>query len=203
MAAAVRISIGLCVLVAACVRTPDGKDGAATAPGASLDQAAPSIFVSEETALLEVALRPDGTATLRGISPRPIPYRGQRLVPFDPTLYESTATSTPVAPPTAPGGRTDGTVTPDTALPQTPTPTPAHPIDRGGVLVVRHASLKTPLVVPLTLGQPGEGGGDVTDRWQQGTVIVRGPYFGPGTRYTLVRLTEHGPRALAEREVAP
>ena len=97
--------------------------------------------------------------------------------------------------------RHDGTVAPGTGLPPTsPPPTTA---DRSDVLVVRHASLSTPIAVPLALGHPGEGGGDVSDRWQNMTVIVRGPYFGPGTRYTLVSLTEHGAVTLAEREVAP
>jgi hypothetical protein len=42
--------------------------------------------------------------------------------------------------------------------------------------------------VPLDLGAPGEGGGDVMDRWADGSVVLRAPYLGQGTQYALVRL---------------
>jgi hypothetical protein len=49
-----------------------------------------------------------------------------------------------------------------------------------------------PLAVPLELGARGEGGGDVVDRWEGGTVILRAPYLGAGTRFALVQQTPKG-----------
>lgn len=57
-----------------------------------------------------------------------------------------------------------------------------------------------PLLVPLDLGAPGEGRGDVRDRWEGETVILRAPYLGADTRYALVRDTATGPQQLTTWE---
>lgn len=57
--------------------------------------------------------------------------------------------------------------------------------------------------LPLELGTPGDGAGDVVDVWTSGGTILRGPYFGAPTRYSLVRTHADGRRdVLASREVA-
>jgi len=59
-----------------------------------------------------------------------------------------------------------------------------------------------PFVVALELGEPGESSGDVIDHWTSGGTIVRAPFFGSPTRYSLVRTARDGRRdVLATREV--
>ena len=55
---------------------------------------------------------------------------------------------------------------------------------------VDHPDLEEPRFVAVDLGRPGEGGGDVLDRWNGGAAILRAPYFGQGTRYSLVGLDQ-------------
>jgi hypothetical protein len=99
---------------------------------------------SAQTALLTLALHPDGSAQLTSLTVKPFAFRRHRLL------------EKPVG--------ADGTFR----------------------LEVR-AGDAPPLLVPLDLGAPGEAAGDVRDRWEGGTHIVRAPWLGPDTRYALVR----------------
>ncbi len=72
-----------------------------------------------------------------------------------------------------------------------------------GGIIVSHPGLTQPLLVKLQWGSIGEGGGDVIDRWQNGSVIWRAPYFGPATRYTIARLVPEPALRLATAQVAP
>ena len=56
-----------------------------------------------------------------------------------------------------------------------------------------------PRAVPLDLGARGEGGGDVVDRWNGTSVLVRAPSWGDGTRFTVLREGPAGTTQLAER----
>lgn len=142
-------------------------------PSASLP--APSVLkaVAEQTALLTLLLHQDGTASLTSVTRKPIPYRGRQLLPFEAARHSPSRFTAPAL-----------------ARPQ--------PTRVSHVLVVRAPSLKVPLVVPLELGSPHEGGGDVVDRWAEQTLIIRAPSFGEGTQYALVQPGDE-PALLAER----
>jgi len=206
----------MCLLVAiaaascvACDRRPEASprlpNGGVRGPS-SAGAAESRDFAAQATALLSVSLRPDGTAELSEISPRPIPFRRARLVPFDARVHGGALTAGAGDAP----GNTRALVAPvggkasvSAGLPRLPgAPAVGRP-SPGGAILVEHASQPEPLVVPIDLGAPGEGGGDVVDRWQVGQVILRAPYFGVGTRYTVVRLDDDRPQVLAEREAQP
>jgi len=154
-------------------------------------------MAATQTLLLTVQLYPDGAATLTPLAVKPIPYR-TASVPFEPKLMTPShegfakATTTPTTPGEPGTGGVDDT--------NTPTDAPAHrfvPPATSDFLLIRHSSLQAPFVVILTLGHPGEGGGDVADRWQNGSVLLRAPYFGIGTQYELVRVERDKPLRLA------
>jgi hypothetical protein len=126
--------------------------------------------------LVTLELGADGSVTLSGVTRKPIPYRGSRLLPVD-------AVSHPAA---------------NVQMAREPAPARA-----SYVLVVQPPGLSSlPRVVPLELGARGEGGGDVVDRWNGSAVLVRAPSFGGGTRFTVQREGPGGSVQLAERTVA-
>ena len=181
----------LLLLVFSCSNTSAPAQDALTArPSATLPSRAKVEGVADQTALLTLLLHEDGTAELTGVVRKPIPFRGRTLVPFEAARHEPAAD--PAAPATGPSSlpkvRAPGLAAPPTL--------DAHAHALSHVLVVRAPALKVPLVVPLELGAPHEGAGDVQDRWADQSLIIRAPSFGDGTRYTLVRA---GQAVLAER----
>jgi hypothetical protein len=155
-----------------------------------------------QTALIALTLHPDGAVELISITRKPIPFRGRQLVAFDAARHDPVGqaplpTGGPDSRPAGPGrlgveGGPAGGATQSISAPE-------HGVPAGHVLVVRAAPLGTPLVVPLELGAPSEGGGDVADRWRDEVVLVRAPSFGDGTHYTLVRERLGAVERLAER----
>lgn len=145
---------------------------------ASLEPGA-SGTVSPATALITAQLHPDGTVDLLGVSVRPIRFGARGLAPWD-------AASMSVGPDSAKAPRES-----DAAL--------GDPM----VLVVRANELTAPVVVPLDLGHPAEGGGDVADRWNGGTVILRAPHFGATTEYALLQLRASGTVRLGQWKEQP
>ena len=146
--------------------------------------------VAEGTALLTLLLHADGTAALTGLVKKPIPFRGRQLVAFDAARHEPAAASL-TAPGSGPPSLLVRGALPVVRVPQVVVGLSSladGPLQFAHVLVISSPSLKTPLVVPLELGAPGEGGGDVTDRWADETLVIRAPSFGEGTRYSLVRV---------------
>ena len=119
-------------------------------------------FAAQQTALVTLELHPDGSVAVTGVTRKPIPFRGSRLVPFDARGHEAPATSYLLI---------------------------VHPPEPGAL----------PRAVPLDLGARGEGGGDVVDRWNGSSVLVRAPSWGEGTRFTVLREGPSGPTQLAER----
>lgn len=180
-------------LLAGCAQPPETTATAIAPIAAKSDRP----VVATQTLLLTVQLHPDGAAALTPLAVKPIPYRTPG-VPFEPQLMTpnhdgfakaTTAPTTPEVP--GPGGVDDT---------HTPTNAPEHrfvPPAASDFLVIRHGSLQAPFVVVLSLGHPGEGGGDVADRWQNGSVILRAPYFGTDTQYELVRAEQNKPMRLA------
>lgn len=123
-------------------------------------------FAAQQTALVTLELHPDGSVALTGVTRKPIPFRGSRLVPFDARRHDLQA---------AP--------------------------ERTSYLLIVHppAPGAQPRAVPLDLGARGEGGGDVVDRWNGSSVLVRAPSWGDGTRFTVLREGPSGTTQLAER----
>ena len=155
--------------------------------------------VSPQTALITLLLAPDGSLRIDSISARPIPFRGHHLVAFDPARHEPAPAPAIAAPDDPAGGGVAAGGGRSAADPRAATEHPAAAF----AVVVRHSSLRTPLVAPVDLGGPGEGAGDVRDRWQHGGVILRAPCLGPDTEYAVVRPGERGAEVLAEGRVEP
>lgn len=156
-----------------------------------------------ETALLSVSLFADATARIEMVVPKQVAFV-EPLVAFDARLHapqrERLHVDTSPLAATGPGALVPGSgavgVQNIAPVPQLP-PGPSF-----GAIVIRHPSQPLPRVARLDWGRPGEGGGDVADRWQSGAVIWRAPYYGPGTHYSIVRTTPGEPEILA-RAVAP
>ncbi len=159
----------------------------ATAIGCSTveEEPAPRPAPETRTALLSVGLERNGGVALHTIVVKPIDWNGT-TVPYDPSIHEppsGRAGWTPRvvdapdldSPLLGSGGDSTTRVVPDTH---------AH----RGALVVAHPSRPSPSVVPLSWGQPGEGHGDVVDRWAEGAAIWRAPWYGEGTEYRVLRI---------------
>ncbi|MFH1812495.1 MAG: hypothetical protein ABIJ09_27430 [Pseudomonadota bacterium] len=153
------------------------------------------------TALLVVNLSPEGGVTIAEARVRPTPFRlASAASPRHPGLTLAAGVPSLHGPAT--------TVHPDTGVPPPPTnsqiPVPPGALQTDACsLVVEHPQRPQPVVLPLDLGAPGEGGGDVRDRWQDGSVILRAPFFGPGTHYSIVRGEAASTRVLASHKVQP
>lgn len=182
--------VPLCLVAAACSRIPESESPVALPMEVRVTPprvGRPAEAVTDDTALLTLELHPDGSALLTGTSRRPIPFRGRGLIPFDAVLHTPTQAS-----PTAPRGAVTGTSpTAPAALPIGPTASPPPDVHPQGptdwfLVIQGPGPATTPLVLPLSLGAPGEGGGDVVDRWEGSTLIVRAPSYGTGTRYGLL-----------------
>jgi hypothetical protein len=153
--------------------------------------------VARQTALIAVRFSPDGTAVIETVSPRQIPFPRAQAGAYDAELHGGRSGGGPIGltdDPALPSGEVTGGGTFPAAHPM-----PArHDGSKHGAIVVRHPSLDTPIVTSVWLGHPGDAGGDVADRWQNGGSILRAPYYGEGTQYTLVR---SGAEKLAEWRV--
>lgn len=190
------------------VDVPSSENGGPAAP-------------ADQTALIAVRLSTDGTVTIDAVSPRPFPWRGAS-VPYDPRRHDARRAdaATNVVPATSPAPQSFGSgagPTQGAAGTALDLPTPSHPIGQGGApatasdrhretrgfaIVVRHPSRAMPTIVPLDLGDPAEGGGDVVSRWQDGGGILRAPFLGEGSHYQIIRLHEAGAEILAEAEAS-
>lgn len=165
-----------------CAKAPTGELPAAPKPSLTTPSSGAhpadvrADVVAPQTALLTVLLHPDGRLEITGMAVKPVAYRGRHLVPFQPAVHQVTA-SLPASP------RSTGTALRNKAVPS-PGPT---------ALVVRAPRGDQSFVVPVELGTPGEGGGDVADRWADSTVILRAPYLGEGTQFSVLRQTAQGP----------
>lgn len=144
---------------------------------ASLEPGA-SGTVSAATALITAQLHPDGTVDLLGVSVRPIRFGARGLAPWD--AERMSVPDSAKAPPESDTAQRDPMV-----------------------LVVRANELTAPVVVPVDLGHPAEGGGDVADRWNEGTVILRAPHFGATTEYALMQLRASGTVRLGQWKGQP
>ena len=179
-----RLKIPLLVALSACSNSVV-QPREPSAPAVTLAVPSPTRVqgdvVAQETALVTLELGADGSVTLSGVTRKPIPYRGSRLLPVE---HPFDAVSHPGA-----NLRTAGEPAPERA---------------SYVLVVQPPGLASlPRVVPLDLGARGEGAGDVVDRWNGSAVLVRAPSFGGGTRFTVLREGPGGSVQLAERTVTP
>lgn len=187
-----RAVVGLFVLVglAGCQRERSSAgDPSTAATPPPTDGSAAAAFIAEQTLLVGLTLRSDGTALLVDLAAKPIHWT-RPGVPFDEARHRPTEVAPQVALP-APGG-SQPTTTPGPGTTRAPTAAPpgTGPSARFAFehwLLVEHGERSEPYVLPLELGAPGEGGGDVLDRWDGSTHVLRTPYFGDGTRLTLVR----------------
>lgn len=163
----------LAFAVSGCSNSAVSREG--TAQQSSALTAPPRVagdVAAQQTALLTLELRPDGSVAMTGVATKPIPFRGRRLLPFDRERYQARASR-------------DAQATPEPA---------------SYVLLVQPPGPATePRVVSVELGARGEGGGDVVDRWRGSALLVRAPSFGAGTRYSLLREGLSGPTLLAEK----
>lgn len=202
--------VALLVLVAlsGCnTERPGARDSGLAATSPAPDGPRNASAISDQTLLVGLTLRPDGTALLVDLAAKPIPWT-RPGVPFDPSRHRPTE-SVPQAALPLPGGALPTTTT-------SPTPGGTRPAilaptaqTRGAPavfehwLLVEHGERSVPYVLLLELGAPGEGGGDVLDRWDGSTHVYRAPFFGDGTRLTLVRGESGAARSLAGLVVTP
>ncbi len=168
------ILVALAVLAAgvACAR-PSAEMSPTPAPQQDAPQPRPS--VAPQTALMVLELHPDGSVALVDVRVKPVAYRG----PVRTVAAAAQHAGLPVAP---------GALTP---VPGTQAALPhVH------VAGAQHASAWTlraqhpdhaPVLVDVDLGAPGEGGGDIVDRWGGGSVVVRAPAWGSGTTFALLQ----------------
>lgn len=169
------------LMITACAKPPTSEPPAPERPSipsrtADQPEGPQADIVTAQTALVTVLLHPDGRLEFTGLAVKPIAFRRRNLVPFEPAAHQ-------VSPSPATAPVSSGTAIRSRAA-----------ASRGPTaLVVRARHTEQPWVVSAELGGPGEGGGDVADRWANGTVILRAPYFGEGTQFSLVRETAEGP----------
>ena len=161
--------VGLVVAcwMGACSRPPvDASPQALEAPPPAADPGPAA--AAPRTALCVLALQRDGSVTAVELREKAIAFRGPVTRETLPALRAG-AVLEPVAAPHVHAGAA----------------APSH------TLRVTHPDHPT-LLLDVDLGAPGEGGGDVADRWDNGSVVVRAPSYGPGTRFVLSR---HGSTA--------
>lgn len=160
---------------------------AATAPNRDFTQ----------TALLAVALESSGEVRVQSVVVKAIPW-SREGAPYHPDLHAPPSSRVGWRPRTEPlpSEPFDSPLrSPSDSASNTPVPDAE---GHHGALVVSHPARAEPFVVSLDWGQPGEGGGDVGDRWREGSAVWRAPWFGEGTRYRVVRVHPGPPAQLAE-----
>ncbi len=168
------ILVALAVLAAglACAR-PSADVPATPVPQQDAPQAGPS--VAPQTALMVLELHPDGSVALVDVRLKPVVYRG----PVRTVAAAAQHAGLPVAP---------GALTPvpgsQAALPHVHVGGAEHA--GGWTLRAQHPD-HAPVLVDVDLGTPGEGGGDIVDRWAGGSVVVRAPAWGSGTTFALLQ----------------
>ncbi len=168
-----------------------------TAPSAE-QSASDEVLKGYQSALIAVAFHPDGTLEIDTISPRRFAYRGS-LLPYSTRAHGMRPEPSHPKHPKAQGVIVPGQDSPLLKQPSQPiAPTNPHDIPAGhaghthpgpsgeAAIVVRAPNHET-VVVPIDIGVPGPMVGDVANHWNDGASILRAPYFGPETRYTILR----------------
>ena len=149
------------------------------------------------TALISIDLSRDGTARFDMVAPRSFAFNGARLAWPMPAVAASlglaSAPAVETATPAAGVLKAAGPALRDLR---------SGPKSGARYFLVAHPpGGASPEAVSLELGDPTETKGDVVSHWQSGSLVVRAPYHGKGTRYALVAAEAEGERTLAE--IAP